>query len=327
MLSAVQPTNPMTLGNLIGAVRNWTSLQRDYDSIFFAVDQHAITVRQDPKALHENTLRAMATFIAAGLDPESCTLFVQSHVPEHVELGWILLCNSTMGELNRMTQFKDKSQKEGAHIPTGLFAYPTLMAADILLYQTQLVPVGEDQKQHVELTRDLALRMNHSYGSALFTIPEPFIPKVGARIMSLQDPTKKMSKSDPDPKATIFLTDTNKQIQTKIKSAVTDSGSEITYGADKPGIKNLLDIQGAMLGEDPAAIAQRYLGKMYGHLKVDTADIVVGHVSKIRDESDRLLGDRAELGRLLAIGAAKARARARTTLDRVYQAVGFVPRG
>lgn len=325
MLSAVQPTNPMTLGNFIGAIRNWAQLQHDYDSIFFAVDQHAITLRQDPIALRDNTYRVMATFIAAGLDPEACTLFVQSHVPEHAQLAWVLLCTSTMGELSRMTQYKDKSAKQGAHIPSGLFAYPTLMAADILLYQTQLVPVGEDQKQHVELTRDLALRMNHAYATELFTVPEAHIPKVGARVMSLQDPTKKMSKSDADPKATIFLTDSNKEIEKKLKSAVTDSGTEITYTAEKPGIKNLIDIQASLLGEEPSSVVARYVGKMYGHLKVETAEVVVSKLGPIRTETDRLLADKTELERILKRCAEKARGRAQQTIRKVYEAIGFVP--
>jgi tryptophanyl-tRNA synthetase len=323
MLSAVQPTNPMTLGNFVGAMRNWTRYQADYDSIFFAVDQHAITLRQDPNELREHTYQLMATFVAGGLDPEHCTLFVQSHVAEHAQLSWVLTCNATMGELNRMTQFKDKSQKQGAHIPAGLFVYPTLMAADILLYQADLIPVGEDQKQHVELTRDLAGRMNNIYGRPLFKLPEPFIPKIGARVMSLQDPTKKMSKSDPDPKATVWLTDTDKQIQKKIKSAVTDSGTEISYDPAKPGIKNLIDIQCALTGEAPEALVERYVGKMYGHLKVDTADVVVGAVAPIRDEAQRLMNDRAELDRLLKRGAERARERAAKTLATVYEAIGF----
>lgn len=327
MLSAVQPTNPLTLGNFVGAMRNWTRYQRDYDSIFFAVDLHAITLRQDPDTLRENTYRLMATFVAAGLDPEHCTLFVQSHVPEHVELGWILTCNAYMGELSRMTQFKDKSQKQGANIPAGLFVYPTLMAADILLYRTHQVPVGADQRQHVELTRDIAIRMNHAFGDDLFVVPEAFIPKIGGRVMSLQDPTKKMSKSDADPKATIYLTDTNKQIEKKIKSAVTDSGSEIGYSDDKPGLKNLIDIQSALLGEAPEDVVKRYAGKMYGHLKVDTAQVVVEALAPVRDETERLMTDRAELERLLARGADKARERAQVTLHRVYEALGFVPRG
>lgn len=326
MLSAIQPTNPMTLGNLVGAMRNWTKFQKDYDSIFFAVDLHAITVKQDPALLRENTYQLMATFVAGGLDPEHCTLFVQSHVPQHAELAWALTCHTHMGELNRMTQFKDKASKQGANISAGLFGYPTLMASDILLYQAQFIPVGADQKQHVELTRDLASRMNHTFSKELFVVPEPFIPKVGAKVMSLQDPTAKMSKSDANPKATVFLTDTNKQIEKKIKSAVTDSGSEITYDNNKPGIANLISIQAALTGRAPEVIVNDYAGKMYGHLKVDTADIVVQAIAPVRDEAARLMGDRVELERILRQGADKARERAQRTLDSVYDALGFIPR-
>ena len=323
MLSAVQPTNPMTLGNFVGAMRNWTRYQKDYESIFFAVDQHAITVRQDPTALKDNTLRLMAPFIAGGLDPEHCTLFIQSQVPEHAELAWVLLCNTYMGELNRMTQYKDKSSKQGANIPAGLFAYPSLMAADILLYQANRIPVGADQKQHVELTRNLAERMNRAYQQDLFTIPEPFIPKIGARIMSLQEPTKKMSKSDSDPKATIFLTDSNTQISKKFKSAVTDSGTEIHYTEDKPGIQNLLNIQAALLGKSPSELVAHYEGKMYGHLKQDTAELVVETLGPVRDEAERLFAEGTHLRSVLRRGAEKARERAQPTLQRVYEALGF----
>lgn len=326
MLSAIQPTNPMTLGNFVGAMRNWTQLQSTYDSIFFAVDQHAITVRQDPATLRQHTYRLMATFLAAGLDPTQCTLFVQSHVPEHAELGWILLCHSYMGELSRMTQFKDKSGRQGENIPAGLFAYPTLMAADILLYQTDIVPVGEDQRQHVELTRDVAERMNHAYNRELFKIPKAWNPQYGARVMSLQEPTKKMSKSDSDPKATVFLTDDDKTITKKLKSAVTDSGTEITYADEKPGIKNLIQIQCALSGETVDQVLARYAGKMYGHLKIETADLIIATVGPIRDEAERLLSDLAELDRVLANGAAKARERAAPTLQAVRAAIGFAPR-
>lgn len=326
MLSAIQPTNPMTLGNFVGAMRNWTELQSTYDSLFFAVDQHAITVRQDPAVLRRNTYRLMATFIAAGLDPERCTLFVQSHVPEHTELGWILTCHAYMGELSRMTQYKDKAARQGENIPAGLFIYPTLMAADILLYQTDIVPVGDDQKQHVELTRDIAERMNNAYATNLFKIPKTWNPKYGARVMSLQDPTKKMSKSDADPKATIFVTDDDKTITKKLKSAVTDSGTEVTYADDKPGIKNLIQIQCALSGETAEQVVARYAGKMYGHLKVETAELIISKMGPIRDEADRLLADEAELDRVLRRGAQKARQRASVTLDKVRAAVGFSPR-
>lgn len=314
----------MTLGNFVGAMRNWKRYQTEYDSIFFAVDQHAITLRQDPQSLRENTLRLMATFIAGGLDPEHCTLFVQSQVPEHAELAWVLLCNSYMGELSRMTQYKDKSAKQGSSIPAGLLAYPALMAADILLYQANHIPVGSDQKQHVELTRNLAERLNRAYAQPLFQVPEPFIPKIGARIMSLQEPNKKMSKSDPDPKATIFLTDSNKQISKKVMSAVTDSGTEISYVPEKPGIKNLLDIQAALLDTSPAALVTQYQGKMYGHLKKDTAEILVQTLSPVRDEAERLLKEGTHLKDVLERGAEKARSRAQQTLRRVYDAIGFI---
>ncbi|MDD9939980.1 MAG: tryptophan--tRNA ligase [Myxococcales bacterium] len=325
MLSAVQPTNPITLGNYVGAVRRWPQYQSDYDMVFFGVDMHAITLRQDPAQLREQTYRLMATLIAVGLDPDACTLFVQSHVPQHAELGWVLTCHAYMGELNRMTQFKDKSGKAGANIPVGLFAYPCLMAADILLYDAHRVPVGADQKQHVELTRDIAVRMNNAYGGDLFVVPELFLPTIGARIMSLQDPTKKMSKSDPNPKSTVFLTDTNKQIEKKIKGAVTDSGSEVTYQDDKPGVRNLIDLQCALTGQSPDSVLPQYVGKQYGHLKQDTAAVVVEAVAPVRDEVARLMADKGSLDAVLKKGADRARERAARTLARVYDRLGFVP--
>jgi tryptophanyl-tRNA synthetase len=312
------------LGNLVGAVGTWKRYQEDFDTLFIAVDLHAMTARIAPEVLRENTYRTLATYIASGIDPERSTLFIQSHVPEHTELAWLLTCNSYMGELSRMTQYKDKAAKQGANIPTGILVYPVLMAADILLYQTHFVPVGDDQKQHVELTRDIAVRMNHALAQDLFTIPEARIPEVGARIMSLQDPTKKMSKSDTDPKATVYTIDTDKQIITKIKSAVTDSGSEITDSPEKPGIRNLLQIQSALTGTSVPDLVRSYEGKMYGHLKVDTAELVVARIAPLRNEVDRILADRAELERILKRGAEKARARAQVTLRRTYDALGFV---
>jgi tryptophanyl-tRNA synthetase len=326
MLSAMQPTNLLTIGNYLGALKNWVKLQKDYDCIFFAVDLHSITLRQDPKELRDATYRAVATYIAAGIDPEAATLFAQSHVSEHAELGWVLGCFAYMGELSRMTQFKDKSAKQGENISTGLFTYPVLMAADILLYKTNLVPVGADQKQHLELTRDVAIRMNNVYGKDLFVVPEPYIPPIGARIMSLQDPASKMSKSDPDPTATIFLTDSDDVIKKKIKKAVTDSGTEITYEDSKPGVQNLLNIQAAITGKSTNELVASYAGKMYGHLKVDTADIVAASVAPIRAEVDRLLGDRAYLDGILKRGADRARSRARPLLDEVYRRIGFLPK-
>ena len=324
MLSAVQPSNKLTIGNYLGALKNWVRHQDDYDCWFFAVNLHAITVRQDPKELLEQTYRAVATYIAAGINPESATLFVQSQVPEHAELAWILNCYSYMGELGRMTQFKDKSQKAGENIPVGLFTYPVLMASDILLYDTDLVPVGADQKQHIELTRDLAIRMNNLYGEDLFKVPQPMIPPVGAKIMSLQDPAAKMSKSDPDPNASVFLSDSDDQIRKKIKRAVTDSGSEIADDDSKPGVKNLLAIQSAITGKSVSEIVKSYVGKQYGHLKVDTAELVVQAVSPLRNEADRLYQERRFLEQVLTKGAQKARDRASATLKRCYGRIGLL---
>ncbi len=332
MLSAVTPSNRLTIGNYIGAVQNWQRLQKDYDCVFFAVDMHSITDQRGSAALRENTYRALATYLACGIDTNNAILFVQSHVKEHAELSWILTCHATMGEVSRMTQYKDKSQKHGESIPMGLFAYPVLMAADILLYQTDLVPVGADQKQHVELARDLAIRMNNYYtpgwdkgkDTPLFKVPEPHIPTQGAKILSLQDPLKKMSKSDQDPKATIFLDDSDKEIEKKFKSAVTDSGTEITLSDDKPGVKNLLTIQSCLTGKSVDDLVASYVGKMYGHLKVDTANIAIEKIAPIREEVNRLMNDRGELDRILKIGADKAHERASKTLARVADKMGFI---
>jgi tryptophanyl-tRNA synthetase len=324
MLSAVQPSNKLTIGNYLGALKNWVKHQDDYECWFFAVNLHAITVRQDPKELREQTYRAVATYIASGINPEHATLFVQSQVPEHAELAWLLNCYSYMGELGRMTQFKDKSQKAGENIPVGLFTYPVLMASDILLYDTDLVPVGADQKQHIELTRDIAIRMNNLYGEDLFRIPQPMIPPVGAKIMSLQDPTSKMSKSDPDPNASVFLSDTNDVILKKIKRAVTDSGTEITDDDSKPGVKNLLSIQSAITGKPISEIVASYAGKMYGHLKVETAELVVEAVAPLRDEANRLYEERTFLEQVLRNGADRARERAGQTLARCYDRIGLL---
>ena len=284
MLSGVQPTRAITLGNYLGAIKNWVTLQDQYDCYFMSVDLHAITQRQEPSELRESTYYGIATYLASGIKSDHCTLFAQSHVPEHAELGWALTCYSTMGELSRMTQFKDKSGTKGENIPTGLYVYPVLMAADILLYDSNLVPVGADQKQHIELTRDIAGRMNNLYGKDLFVIPEPFIPTVGAKIMSLLDPEVKMSKSDVNPNATVFMSDSDDTIRKKIKRAVTDSGSEITDDPKQSGVHNLLSIQSAILGKSVKELAASYAGKQYGHLKVETADIVATAISPIRTE-------------------------------------------
>ncbi|MEK6704421.1 MAG: tryptophan--tRNA ligase [Bdellovibrionota bacterium] len=324
ILSGIQPSSKLTLGNYLGALKNWVKLQQDYDCLFVAVDLHAITVRQDPKELREQTYRAIATYIAAGVNHEKAAVFVQSHVPQHAELAWILNCHAYMGELSRMTQFKDKSTKQGANIPAGLFSYPVLMAADILLYKTDLVPIGADQKQHLELARDIAVRMNNLYSKDLFTVPEAYIPPVGAKIMSLKDPTVKMSKSDPDPNSAVYLTDSNDQIVKKIKRAVTDSGTEVTYEDQKLGVKNLINIQSAITGKNIQDILKSYEGKQYGHLKNDTADIVVHAISPIRDKTDELVSEKSFLDAVLKKGAHIAVKRAQPTLTQVFDLIGFV---
>lgn len=326
MLSAVKPSNVLTLGNYIGAIKNWVTMQKDYDCIFFAVDLHTITKRIEGQMLRDQTYYVIAAYIAAGLDPEKVTLFTQSHVPAHTELSWIMTCFCQMGELNRMTQYKDLAAKAGASIGAGIFNYPTLMASDILLYQTHLVPVGEDQKQHVELTRDIAIRMNGIYGDDLFRVPEPWIPKVGARIMDLQDPTAKMGKSDSQGGGAVYLSDSDKEIEKKVKRATTDSGTEITDDDAKPGIKNLLTIQSAITGKPISELVASYSGRQYGHLKVETAEIVVQAVKPIREKTDALLKDRTYLDEILKKGADKAASRAERTLAKVYDRVGFIPK-
>jgi len=325
MLSAVKPSNQLTLGNYTGALKNWVRLQKDYKCIFFAVDMHSITVKQDPIALRNNTYYAIAAYLAAGIDPSKSTIFVQSHVPAHAELSWVLNCFGYMGELSRMTQYKDKSAKEGANIPVGLFTYPVLMAADILLYDTKLVPVGADQKQHIELTRDLAQRMNGLYGDDLFTIPDPYIAEVGSRIMDLQDATMKMGKSDSTAMGAVYLSDPEKEIEKKFKRAVTDSGSEITDADDKPGVKNLLSIQSALTGRPIDQIVQSYVGKMYGHLKVDTANIVIEELRPVQKKIADYLADLTELQKVLDRGAEAAAAMAEKKLKLVYERIGFAP--
>lgn len=345
VLSAVQTTNNLHLGNYLGMLRNCVPYQENYDTIFFVVDLHAITVRQDPKQLRENTYQAVATYLASGIDPKKTIVFVQSHVPAHAELAWILTCNSTMGELSRMTQFKDKSAKESAGrgetaIPTGIFSYPILMAADILLYGTHMVPVGEDQKQHLELTRDLAERMNFYYPSdgfdpkkakhgekdpnPLFVLPEPMIGKIGARIMSLQNPESKMSKSDPTPGGSVFLMDSDAEIEKKFKRAVTDSGSEVKAESQAPGVQNLIQIQASITGESYNAVLQKYIGRGYGYLKVDTAKAVASVIGPIREKTTEFLKDRSYLDKILKEGRNAAAARAEKTLNEVYKRVGFV---
>ena len=324
MLSGIQPTNKLTLGNYLGAIKNWVRMQHQYDCYFMIVDLHALTVRGDPRLLADNTLAAAATYLAAGLDPAHCTLFIQSHVPQHAELTWLLSCHSYMGELSRMTQFKDKSAKAGANIPVGLFTYPLLMAADILLYDTHLVPVGADQKQHIELSRDIAQRMNNLYGDDTFVVPEPFIAEVGARIMDLVNPQNKMGKSESAEGGAIFLTDTAKEVEKKCKRATTDCGSVISYSDEQPGIKNLLAIQSAITGRPPAELVHDYAGKFYGHLKVDTAAIISAELAPIQKRTAELLADPGELLAILHKGAQKARAVSSGTLGRLSARVGLI---
>lgn len=329
VLSGMQPSaDSLHLGNYLGALVNWVKMQERYDAFFFIPDMHAITVHQDPAELRTRVRRTAAQYIAGGLDVERSTVFVQSHVPEHAQLGWIMTCLTGMGEASRMTQFKDKSAKQGADAAgVGLFTYPMLQAADILLYQPHGVPVGEDQKQHVELSRNLAQRFNHRYGDT-FRVPEPFIPEAGARIYDLQNPTSKMSKSAQSPNGLLNLMDTDKQISKKIKSAVTDDGAEIRFDrAEKPGVSNLLSIYSALTERPVQDIVEEYQGRMYGHLKVELADVVVAKLGPIRNRAEELLEDPAQLDALLATGAAKARAVAAETLAEVYDKVGFLPVG
>jgi tryptophanyl-tRNA synthetase len=326
VLSAVQPTEGLHLGNYLGAIRNWISYQQDHDCLFFVVDLHAITVRQDPLKLRDNIERAVATYLACGLDPKNSTLFAQSMVPEILELSWVLTCHSSMGELSRMTQFKDKSSKQGENIPTGLFVYPVLMAADILAFRTSMVPVGDDQKQHVELTRDLAERMNNAYGKDLFVVPKPMLATTAKRVFNLLEPESKMSKSDPTGLGVIFLSDDDKTIEKKFKRAVTDSGLSINPEALSPGLKNLMEIQAAIKNEPLEAVAALYAGKQYGVLKVETAQVVIEHLRPIREKTDLWLKDRSALHQILREGAEKARERASSQVKEVYKRIGFVGR-
>ena len=324
VLTCAQPTGRLHLGNYLGAVLNWGRMQDDHDCYFGIVDQHAITVPYVPAQLRENTYSCLAQYVACGLDPAKSRLFAQSHVIGHTELAWILGCICPLGQLERMTQFKDKSRKQES-VDAGLLFYPVLMAADILLYNAALVPVGDDQKQHLELARDLAEKFNHRY-SDTFKVPEPFISKVGSRIMSLQDPTAKMSKSDPNHAATVFITDRPEDIRKKIMSAVTDSSAEVRAGADKPGVTNLLSIMSACTGRPVAALEAEFAGKGYGDFKKAVADAVIAMLDPVRLRYDELIKDRGELDRILKSGAEQAQATAFRTLSKVNRKVGFVER-
>jgi tryptophanyl-tRNA synthetase len=327
ILSGSTVTGDLTLGNYIGAMNNWKSLQQEYNCYYFIADLHALTVAQDPKLLKDRCYSFFAQYLALGLDPEKNTIFVQSHIHEHAELAWILTCLTPMGYLNRMTQFKEKSQKHVKNINAGLFTYPVLMSADILLYQADLVPVGEDQRQHLELCRDIVTFFDNRYGEGKLKMPEAYIGKQGARVMSLQDPSKKMSKSDENEKNFVSIIDSPKQIQKKIKSAQTDSDTVVTFEKDeKPGLANLLTIYSVLSGKEIPNIVNDYEGKMYGHLKVDLADLVVETLNPIREEYERLMKDKGYLEGVMDKGAAKARERAQATLKKVYDTTGLIYR-
>lgn len=326
IFSGVQPSGNITLGNYLGAIKNWVRLQEDYECIFAMMDLHTITVRQTPAELRKRTLELLALYIACGIDPERCTLFIQSQNSAHAELAWVLNCYTYMGELQRMTQFKDKSARHADNINAGLFTYPVLMASDILLYQTDFVPVGKDQLQHIEICRDVAQRFNALYGD-VFKIPEGLLVKSGAKIMSLQEPTKKMSKSDPNPKSFISMMDDFNVIAKKIKSAVTDSEGIIEYRPDdegKAGINNLLSIMAVMTDKTPETVAKDFCGQGYGVFKTAVADAVVEAIRPIREEYDRIIKDKAYLQSIYKNGAESSYRLAQRTLKKVYKKVGFI---
>ena len=326
IFSGIQPSGALHLGNYLGALRNWVAMQDEYNCVYCVVDEHAITVRQDPAALRRQTIELFAQLVACGIDPEKSILFIQSHVPAHAELAWVLNCYTMFGELSRMTQFKDKSARHADNVNAGLFTYPSLMAADIVLYQADLVPVGEDQKQHVELTRNIVQRFNGVYGD-VFTMPEAYIPKVGARVMSLNQPENKMSKSIPE--GCVYLMDSPDEIMHKFKRAITDSDTErcVRYDrANKPGVATLMDIYAAVTGKTYEQIEAEFEGKGYGAFKPAVGEAVVELLRPIREETTRLLGDKAYLEGLYRAGAEKANAVAQRTLRKVHKKVGFIPR-
>ena len=326
MLSGIQPSGDLHLGNYLGAIKNWVERTDEFDNYYFMADLHTITVRQNPADLRRRTLEQLALYIACGLDPEKNTLFIQSHVPQHAELGWVLQCYTMFGELSRMTQFKDKSTKHKDNINAGLFAYPSLMAADILLYQPDFVPVGEDQKQHCELTRDIAQRFNNIY-SDTFKVPEPYIPKTGARVMSLNAPDSKMSKSIPE--GCIFMMEKPEDIQRKFKRAITDSDTEncVRFDpANKPGVANLMNSYSAVTGKSFEEIEAEFAGMGYGKFKPAVGEAVIETLTPIREEATRILKDKAYLEGVYRDGAQKASYVAEKTLRKVYKKVGFLPR-
>jgi tryptophanyl-tRNA synthetase len=326
ILSGIQPSGDLTLGSYLGALKNWVALSEEYNCFYCIVDMHAITARQNPAELRRRTLEQLAQYIACGLDPKTNTVFIQSHVSAHAELAWVLACYTMFGELSRMTQFKDKSAKYADNINAGLFTYPTLMAADILLYQAHLVPVGGDQKQHIELTRDIAHRFNTVYGD-VFTLPEPYIPKIGARIMSLTSPENKMSKSDSDPGGCIYLMQKPEDIMRCFKRAVTDSDTVVRYDVEsKPGISNLMQIYSVATGLSFAEIEAEFDGKGYGEFKPRVGEAVVEILRPIREEAARIMADKGYLESVYKDSASRAEYVANKTLRKVYKKLGFVPK-
>jgi tryptophanyl-tRNA synthetase len=324
ILSGIQPSGKLTIGHLAGALQQWALLQDSYECFFMIADLHTITVRQKPEDLRARTIDTMAMYIACGINPTNSTLFVQSHVPEHSQLQWVLNCFTGIGECSKMTQFKEKSARNQENINVGWFAYPILQAADILLYQADLVPVGEDQKQHLELSRNIAQRFNHYY-SETFKMPEPFIPKIGARIMSLQEPTKKMSKSDENERNIIFLTDSDEQIKDKIKRSVTDSDNEIKYLPAKFGISNLITLYSIATNIPIKEIENQFEGKNYGEFKLAVADAIIEYIKPVREKFFELKSDKKYLQEIMANSAEKASKTAFKTLRKVYKKVGFIP--
>lgn len=327
IFSGIQPTGTFTLGNYIGAVRNWAPLQDEYNCIYSIVNMHAITVRQDPAKLRKNTLDAYALLIACGIDPEKSVLFIQSHVRSHAELNWVLACSTQFGELSRMTQFKDKSQKHADDVNAGLFTYPVLMAGDILAYNADLVPIGVDQKQHLELARNVAQRFNSKYDCDLFTIPEPFIPEVGAKVMSLQEPAKKMSKSDENPNACILILDDKDTIIRKFRRAVTDSDSEVCFREGKDGINNLMTIYSSVTGKSFPEIESEFAGKGYGDFKTAVGEAVADHLKPVRDKFAEVSKDKDYLKQCYTNGAEQALKISQKIISKVYRKVGFVESG
>ncbi|GAA0733478.1 tryptophan--tRNA ligase [Clostridium oceanicum] len=325
IFSGIQPSGNLTLGNYLGALKNWVKLQDEYDCYYCVVDLHAITVKQEPKDLRRRTLEVLAIYLAAGIDPEKNTIFIQSHVSTHSEASWLLNCNTYIGELFRMTQYKDKSKRYGESVSAGLLNYPVLMAADILLYNADLVPVGGDQKQHLELTRDIAQRFNNTY-SPTFTIPEPYIPKSGAKIMSLQEPTKKMSKSSDNPNSYILIMDPPNVIRKKINRSVTDSLGTVKYTDDQPGIKNLMTILGNIKGMTMEEIEKKYEGQGYANFKKDVAEAIVEELEPIQNKVNEYLGDKSYLEDIYKKGAEKAYKVSYKVLRKMQKKIGFIPR-